>query len=523
LRGASADYGFSVLTFYEAIGMMTEQPRRRSWLVVLLLLVLASASAGAQPTRPAALAAPVQLPALRQDFDVFRQVYEAANPSLYRYRTRRQLDSAFVATRCLLTDTTTLLDFYQLLYRTTAYTGSLHSDNYLPAAVDSVLEASPGYFPYPMQLVAGHLHLNSRAAPLPLGSDVVRINGHSGAELLAQLGTFATTDGYNQTGKAYLISAHFARYYYLAYGPCATFRLTYRAPYQKDTAQVVVAAVPYPVYAQRYVQRSSAALEMPLPPYKLQVIDSVHTALLTVNTFDFGETDQAAQRYARFLDSTFQVLRAQPAVRHLVVDVRRNTGGDDPNDLLLFSYLARHRYRENRGAFTVFRQVPYPAYFVEDSIGERAELEQQLRAEHGPARRGRYWLKKAENPCWRPNALAFRGQVYLLIGPAVASAGSLFASLVRSQRGPIVIGEETMGGYYGHTGHTPVMYELPNTKIRVKFSIVDLRQDVRRRRRFPRGRGVLPDYTVQQSFTDFIQQHDAVLWAAWQLIRRNNR
>jgi hypothetical protein len=80
-----------------------------------------------------------------------------------------------------------------------------------------------------------------------------------------------------------------------------------------------------------------------------------------------------------------------------------------------------------------------------------------------------------------------------------------------------------MGGYYGHTGHTPVMYELPNTKIRVKFSIVDLRQDVRRRRRFPRGRGVLPDYAVQQSLTDFIQQHDAVLRAVWQLIRRNNR
>ena len=503
--------------------MLTRWRRHRNLLVLLLLL--AGISATAQPIQPpAALAAPVPLPALRQDFEVFRQVYAAANPSLYRYRTRPQLDSAFGATRRLLTDNTTLLDFYRLLYRLTAYTGSLHSDNYLPAAADSILTASPGYFPYPVQFVAGHLRLNSRAAPLPLGSDVVRINGHSGSELLAQLGTFATTDGYNQTGKAHLISAHFARYYYLAYGPCAAFRLTYCAPYQLDTAQAMVAAAAYPTYARRYAQRPSAALETTLPPYKFQVIDSARAAVLTVNDFELGGLGEASQqRYARFLDSAFRVLRARPAIRHLVVDVRQNTGGDDPNDILLFSYLARHRYRENRGAFTTFRQVPYPAYFVEDSLGERAELEQHLRAEYGPARRGRYWLRKAENPYWQPNPLAFRGQVYLLIGPAVASAGSLFASLVRSQRGPIVLGQETMGGYYGHTGHTPVVYQLPVTGIRVKFSIVDLDQDVRRRRRFPRGRGVLPDYYVQPSLADFMQQQDAVLRATWQLIRQKNQ
>ncbi|MGI4865546.1 MAG: S41 family peptidase [Janthinobacterium lividum] len=198
--------------------------------------------------------------------------------------------------------------------------------------------------------------------------------------------------------------------------------------------------------------------------------------------------------------------------------MRQNGGGTDPNDILLFSYLARHRYRENRRAFTIFQKVPYPTYFVEDGAGDRDTLEQELHAEYRPARRGRCWLKRSENPYWQPNPLAFRGQVYLLIGPAVASAGSLFASFVRSQRGPVIIGQETMGGYYGHTGHTPVEYQLPATGIRVKFSIVDLRQDVRRSPRFPHGRGVLPDYQVSQSLTDFIHNRDTVLQTALQLI-----
>lgn len=488
---------------------------------LLLPLVFGLPSAAvAQLLRPTARPAPLPVSALQQDFDVFRQVYKAANPSLYRYRTRRQVDSAFAATRRQLTGATTLLGFYRLLYGITAYTGSLHSDNYLPTAADSVLQASPGYFPYPVQWLAGKLRLNAAAAPLPLGSELLRINGHSAAELLTQLGVYATTDGYNQTGKDYLIGTHFARYYYLAYGPCPAFKLTYRAPLQADTAQLTLAAVAYPVYEQRYQQRHSAGLAAQLPPYQVQVIDSLHTALLTVNTFELGARGEASQRrYARFLDSTFQALRASPRVRQLIVDVRQNSGGDDPNDILLFSYLARHRYRENRRAYTTFRQVPYPAYFVEDGPGARDTLEQELRAEFNPARRGRYWQKRSANPYWHPDPLAFKGQVYLLIGPAVASAGSLFASLVRSARGPLILGQETMGGYYGHTGHTPVEYQLPATGIRVKFSIVDLDQDVRQRRRFPPGRGVLPDYPVSQSLADFVANEDAVLRAALLLIQ----
>ncbi|RZK44456.1 MAG: hypothetical protein EOO59_21870 [Hymenobacter sp.] len=63
-------------------------------------------------------------------------------------------------------------------------------------------------------------------------------------------------------------------------------------------------------------------------------------------------------------------------------------------------------------------------------------------------------------------------------------------------------------------------YQLPATGIRVKFSLVDLNQDVRRRRRFLKGRGVLPDYPVSQSLADFIGNRDAVLQAALQLIQQ---
>lgn len=90
--------------------------------------------------------------------------------------------------------------------------------------------------------------------------------------------------------------------------------------------------------------------------------------------------------------------------------------------------------------------MPYPAYFVENEPGERQEHETQLLKEHQRIRKGRYYERRFMNPRWRPNRYAFRGQVLLLVGPQVASAGSLFASMVRSDKRSIVIGEETSGG-----------------------------------------------------------------------------
>lgn len=102
----------------------------------------------------------------------------------------------------------------------------------------------------------------------------------------------------------------------------------------------------------------------------------------------------------------------------------------------------------------------------------------------------------------------------------MASAGSLFASLVKSDENTIVIGEETLGGYYGHTGHIPMTYELPNSKLRLTFSIVDLEQDVKRLSDQQFSDGVKPDFKVVQSHEDFINNKDIQLNFAIEKIKK---
>ena len=122
-----------------------------------------------------------------------------------------------------------------------------------------------------------------------------------------------------------------------------------------------------------------------------------------------------------------------------------------------------------------------------------------------------------------PNKNVFEGNVYLLISPAVASAGSLFAAIAAGNANTTVIGEETMGGYYGHNGHTSLAYILPKSRLQTSFSVVNLEQDVPEKSNQFYNRGIIPDYEVSQTYEDYLYHKDTQMEFALELIRNNSR
>jgi hypothetical protein len=463
------------------------------------------------------------------DLTFLQHLKQAAHAGSTKYRSTAQLDSAFAAARAKVTGPLTILQVYRLVVGLTDFEGSLHNDTALPDSVLHALRAEATFFPYPLQLVAGQLVLNTQHALLPLGTTITSINGVSATQLVHALGKYYTTDGFNTTGKRVGLAESFPEYLRWEYGPQATFVVGYRSLAAHATRQLRVRAVPYAGYEQAFAARHSRPSDRgffeDLPrKYTFQVLPQQAAACLTLNTFDIGEDGSRGHRqYARFLDSCFTLLRRSPAITRLLVDVRNNGGGDDDNDMLTFSYLTDRPFRENKGATLRFRRVPYRQYLtVEHDTAERAtlvaEIAQQVRTDFVPEADGQLHENAHANPVFKPKPTHFRGQLYLLISPRVASAGSMFAAMVRGNTSAVVIGEETMGGYYGHTGHGSLSYTLPYSGIKVSFSWVDLVQDVPVRATQPPGRGVLPDYTVKQSLPDFLANRDPQLQFAWQLL-----
>jgi len=457
---------------------------------------------------------------LLSDFDIYRSILEKAHAGLYKYHSKTQIDSVFAVHRKNINEKTTLVDFYKQVSAVLVYIGSLHDEISLPETEKKKLAMEAAFFPYPVRLVDGKLLINASEGEIPAGASILSINGQKVQHILPELYKYYTTDGFNITGKAEGFKTYFPWYYRLEYGSPAYFRIDYQVYAEKQVRQALVKPVTWNEYSAAYKKRHSLVSDTATGDnYSFRLIDSLSAGILTVPSFSLGNASSKEHAaYRKFLQESFTALQ-QKNIRHLIVDIRENGGGSDPNDLLTFSYLARQPFKENAKAFTLFQELPYKEYSEEDTADIR-DLEENFHDEHNQFMNGRYYQNPSYNPYWQPDSLAFKGKIYLLISPAVASAASLFASLVKSEGYAVVIGEESMGGYYGHTGHNPVAYRLPHSGFSLTVSTVDLEQFVVPKKDIPFGRGIIPDIEVHQSQEDFIRNRDAVMERTMQLISK---
>jgi C-terminal processing protease CtpA/Prc len=373
----------------------------------------------------------------------------------------------------------------------------------------------------PIKYIAGKIYTNIHLDTIPVGSEILAINGASASKVIDVLSKYVSTDGYNTTGKYANIETDWMPFYmYLGFGENTTFKMRYRDMTSQSIQMVVLPAVSYDDFMKNYNQRHSKPYDNRYKAdYQYEYIKDIHSGFLQVSTFAVGgQKSEGHKAYARFLETVFADLK-KSKIQNLIVDIRGNGGGNDPNDLLLYAYLTQRNFRENTKAFTLFQEIPFPDYYIDDDIDE---LPLELKEEHRVLKNAKYYQHADFNKVWSPKENAFKGNIYLLIDPYVASAASLFASLVKSDSTTMVIGEESLGGYYGHTGHIPVNYELPNSKLVLTFSIVDLEQDVQKLPDQSYGDGVKPDWSVSQTYQDFITHRDTQLEYVIKMITTHN-
>lgn len=471
---------------------------------------------------------------LKQDLTTFKEIRDKANSGVYKYRTKKQIDSIYTWAFKQITEPRELLDFYKIILKITDFEGSTHNDTTLPEEFQSNYFLGDVFFPYPIKLIENKIIVNIKNPEIPLGSKIFSINGINSDKILSDFYKYYTTDGYNISGKSIGITASFAKYLLLEYGMKKDFLVEYSQPNETQKLNKSISGVNNEARKENFKNRHSLPIDslqfksVKKDKYSFKVINP-NTALLTIHTFQIGQNAKAKEHlvYKKYLDSCFQFLSKHLAVKNLIIDVRNNGGGTDPNDILTFSYLTQKPYRENTSAYINFQNMPLSNYFVYEEtdlkkqIEEKHDFETELKEEFPKLKNRVYPQDKKFNPILQPNPNSFKGQIYLLISPRIASAGTLFASLVAGKTNAIVIGEETMGGYFGHNGHTPIEYELPNSKIKTKFSIVNLEQDVSKKNNQIFGRGVIPDYEIKQTFDDFMQNKDTQFFYTLKLIEQN--
>jgi C-terminal processing protease CtpA/Prc len=241
----------------------------------------------------------------------------------------------------------------------------------------------------------------------------------------------------------------------------------------------------------------------------LQVDTTLKSAYMMLSTFSNGNS------LRRFFKSSFKNIN-KLGIRHLVIDVRSNGGGEAGNSTLLTQYLTDHNFVIADSLYAIKRTSKYrdnirfqPIYWLITSIITKKKSD------------GYYHFGFYERHEFKPiRKNHFDGNIYILTGGNSFSATTLFAEELKGQKNVKIIGEETGGGSYGNTAWIIPELTLPNTKLRVgipKFRFVMRRNLVKE------GRGVMPDIYVAPTADDIKRGIDVKIEKAKQLILEANK
>jgi hypothetical protein len=453
-----------------------------------------------------------------EDLRTFRSIREKANSGLYVYRTRKQIDSIYQQAEIEARNSKNIFDFYKVIANVTGFEGSCHNYTDLPNHASYYLTQKPEYLPITLKNMDGRLLQDSKDVALPLGAEILSINGVPAKEMISRFSKYYFSDGYSMPYKE---TAGFERgmldKFYIEFGTHKNYVISYQ--WNGNVKEVSLPGISLENFKKLQDSRHSLTFDKKLLSEKYSFTkegDGIYR--LSLRGFDFatGKEDPAYKKFSVFLDQMMDTLEREK-INNLIIDLRGNTGGTGALYEKVFSYLTQRPFRDSHYAYTKFNEVPMEekliitSLFLSNRVQDKHGLNAYLKQLYPKDVQGKYYWADDKNPLIMPNERTFKGQLYLLVDQRVASAASHFASLIKSYTNAVVIGKETVGGYYEHNGHLPLVYELSNTGIQTGFSIVHVIQDAQNLPDQKRGQGIIPHIKVQETDQEFLDQTDVYL------------
>lgn len=245
---------------------------------------------------------------------------------------------------------------------------------------------------------------------------------------------------------------------------------------------------------------------------KLILLPDSLSAVLTVNGLEYGDE--------KYYKQYFQEI-ANRKIKNLIVDVRKNHGGDVRIISNLLSYLADSSFvmlSEIKAKMADPTLSKYAAYF-DSQINSNHKLGYQQGRKQGewfiiePTQEmGKItgYLPKAEKN-------AFTGNLFVLIGGGTFSNAANFTTALKaSRKGMVFIGSETGGTESGCGGGTNQQLTLPHSKIVLTMPLMRL---VSASTNPKDGHGLMPDIEIIYTPQAVIQKQDLELEKALELIK----
>jgi len=432
---------------------------------------------------------------IQEDLQILKAAITEAHPGYKRFSS--DFDSAFTEVYNHLPENTTLYDFYKQSNSIVASLQCGHT-KYHPSF--DYFSSYPFFFnnrnvlPFTVDIRASKVTvINSGQAQIPVGAQIIKINNKPIASILQVLYKAQFADGNIESSKEREVADEFsARYSNIIENP-ADYTIEYK--YNNAIATVTTKGI------------------NPDTWYKLK--EESPTILKNYNSLSFPQDSIAYLRMAdfystkkgikKFIDSAFKAIESKN-IRHLIIDVRGNQGGYDKLGAYLFSKIALKDFyyydrievkAKNKKQFSFISYASFPKVIGLMPLFIKKKEDKFLWTRHD-----NFGIQKAAKN-------AYTHETYFLMDGLSYSSAAEFLSVAKSENRGLFFGEEAGGAYSGNNSGTFSFVNLPNTKmvlampLGVYYMHVNPVQDG--------SRGVLPDYKIQSSSKDLLDQKDTVL------------
>jgi hypothetical protein len=391
---------------------------------------------------------------LKEDYKIFQGALEEFHPSLYWFTPKDQMDKDFASGYSDIKDSMTERQFRMLLIKTITpircgHTSVSYSRKYSRYLDTAGLKLFPLAFKVWPDSLAVTANLNKHDSVLKRGTVVTAINNYTAKSLIDTFFNYITGDGYSVAGRYQSLSSWgtFGVLYKNVLGLTDTFAIKY------INDQGIESSITIPVFTPK---KDSAEKSDTLSPEKytakerrnlrsfatrhIQVDTTLRSAYMLLNTFANGTN------LPKFFKQSFRTMK-RFGIKHLVIDVRSNGGGEAGNSTMLTQYLSDHKFKIADSLYAIKRSSKYrdyirfqPIYWMITSIITKKKSD------------GHFHFGFYERHVFKPfKKNHFDGNVYILTGGNSFSATTLFAQELKGQKNVRIVGEETGGGSYGNT------------------------------------------------------------------------
>ncbi|NRB47659.1 MAG: hypothetical protein HRU41_08285 [Saprospiraceae bacterium] len=426
---------------------------------------------------------------LQEDFQFLKQSFETYNPALGIFHPKSPFDQRYEELYAELDKPLTDVEFFPYVMQLGAATREGHTfvrSDTVTRVFQGFFQNEFAYLPISVQGASNKVYVWSNFSPdstLERGAQILSINGKSMEDIVEHLSQFVIADGDIQTYKYEKAVDQFTSYYYWFLEKPKSFDIQYIPHGGKGIKEITLPALVRDsmiAWRDRRYGKPKPVKEDISRVYTFKI--EGNTAILDLNTFNRQLKDKYKIKPKKLYKEIFKELRDK-GVKHLIMDVRNNTGG-------------RREYAKHL--------LPY---FMK-------------KAYSGPLQKDKSWKGRTTQKKFpKPKKLAFDGQIYVLTNWRTFSNGSIVTIYAKDFGDAIVIGQEPGSRYEGFAAGSTQYVNLPNTKIRVGIPRYLLQSTYPLQQTNLKNRGIIPDHPIEYQIQDYIDKKDRAMEKAKELIR----